>query len=276
MKAKAFTRKIFELIKSNWYMPVKSMHDYSETEQKVGHWVTGVPVYEKTLFDTTPSAVTPIGTSPAGDQLKYIPIGAEIDNVVSYHAYVNLNGGSWAIMPMVSNTIDSFGKINIRDHTNVDTPDTAVCLISDSNWINRPLRITLRYTKVGEIADTDIVPFNPLVEYSLKEQMVGYWINRKPLYRKTINFGALPAAAGKTVTHNILHIETVADVAATAVHRYGEHSIPVPFTYDDGGAIKYINVSAGNAAATMRSNIDLSTDYPESYVTISYTKTTDY
>lgn len=273
MKAKAFTRKIFELIKSNWYMPVKSMHDYSEAEQKVGHWVTGSPVYEKTLFDTTPSEITPIGTSPTGNQLKYIPIGAEIDTVISYHAYVNLNGGSWAIMPMVSNTMDSFGKINIRDHTNVDTPDTAVCLISDLNWINRPLRLTLRYTKVGESADTDRVPVNPLIEYTLKEQVVGYWVNGKPLYRKTIDIGALPNNSTKTVAHGISDVEFVPEIFGSA-KREGANAVYVPIPFTDAGSNNSIKVYCDNQ------NIEIQTGSNRSdmtgYVTISYTKTTDY
>ena len=276
MKAKAFTRKIFELIKSNWYMPVKSMYSYSEQEQKVGTWVNNLPVYEKTLFGLTPAATTPIGSVPVGDQIVYIPIGAPVDNVISVEAMVGLENGVWEPMPLVNDTLAYFGKISVLNDTNFDNPNTVSCIISANEWVYRQLMVTVRYTKIGDSPDTDRVPVNPLIEYTLKEQMIGYWINRKPLYQQTINFGALPAATGKTVNHNILNIETVTDVAATAVHSSGEHSIPVPFTYDDGGAIKYINVSAGNAATTMRSNIDLSTNYPESYVTISYTKTTDY
>lgn len=276
MKARAFTKKIFELIKSNWYMPVKSMYSYNEQEQKVGTWVNNFPVYEKTLFGMTPAATTPIGGVPVGDQISYILIDAPVDNVISVDALVRLENGVWESMPLVNDTASYFGKISVSNDANPDNPNTISCIIGANEWIYRPLTVTIRYTKIGDSPETDKVPVQPLIEYTLKEQMIGYWINRKPLYRQTINFGALPAATGKTVNHNILNIETVTDVAATAVHSSGEHSIPVPFTYDDGGAIKYINVSAGNAATTMRSNIDLSTNYPESYVTISYTKTTDY
>lgn len=41
------------------------------------------------------------------------------------------------------------------------------------------------------------------IGYSTEEQVVGTWINGKPLYRKIVEFGALPDSAGKEVNLSI-------------------------------------------------------------------------
>lgn len=45
--------------------------------------------------------------------------------------------------------------------------------------------------------------------YSLEERRVGTWIDGKPLYEKTVDFGALPNASTKQVAHGIIGVEKV-------------------------------------------------------------------
>ena len=273
MKARAFTRKIFELIKSNWYMPVKSMYSYNEQEQKVGTWVNNFPVYEKTLFGMTPAATTPIGVVPVGDQISYILIDAPVDNVISVDALVRLENGVWEPMPLVNDTASYFGKISVSNDANPDNPNTISCIIGANEWIYRPLTVTIRYTKIGDSPETDKVPVQPLIEYTLKEQVVGYWVNGKPLYRKTVDIGALPNNSTKTVAHGISDLEFVPEIFGAA-KREGSNAVYVPIPFTDAGSNNSIKVYCDNQ------NIEIQTASNRSdmtgYVTISYTKTTDY
>ena len=45
--------------------------------------------------------------------------------------------------------------------------------------------------------------------YTTTETRIGTWIDGKPLYRKTINFGNLPNNDTKYVAHNVSNISKV-------------------------------------------------------------------
>lgn len=47
------------------------------------------------------------------------------------------------------------------------------------------------------------------VNYSLEERKIGTWIDGKPLYEKTINFGNLPNATTKEVPHGIENVDEI-------------------------------------------------------------------
>ena len=107
-------------------------------------------------------------------------------------------------------------------------------------------------------------------KYSTQEQVVGEWIDGKPLYQKTVDFGALPNASYKSVQTGLSDcvIRNMFGVARTATG----------FT-----------VTLPNAELTSSENINLSflvtdevrirTGYDYSsysaYITLQYTKTTD-
>ena len=46
-------------------------------------------------------------------------------------------------------------------------------------------------------------------DYSTSEKMIGTWVDGSPLYQKTIEFGALPNAAEKSVAHGISNISQI-------------------------------------------------------------------
>ena len=54
--------------------------------------------------------------------------------------------------------------------------------------------------------------------YSTTETVVGEY-NGKPLYRKIVNFGALPNNTTKEVTHNIPNINIITHITGTAWYR---------------------------------------------------------
>ena len=93
----------------------------------------------------------------------------------------------------------------------------------------------------------------------------GKWIDGKPIYKKVVDFGALPNNTSKTVAHGISNLEKAIMASGFAINNNGE-SIYIPHTLSGF----YIN----------KTNITLNTtynysSYTETYITIEYTKTTD-
>ena len=145
--------------------------------------------------------------------------------------------------PQVQNALEVKGTTQVNGEIN----------IADSSG-NNPLPIKETIQK-GEI-------------YSTTETKVGTWINGKPIYRKVINFGALPNTATKTVAHNISNLEWV-------INLYG-----IAYRSSDNAYI-CINNSTYNALAsnlyTNATNIVVNTyadrsGFSQSYVVIEYTK----
>ena len=108
--------------------------------------------------------------------------------------------------------------------------------------------------------------------YSTDEQVVGTWINGKPVYQKTIDFGYLPNNAIKTVAHNISNLDWVVDAKGIAYNGSGGYrSIPILYntTYASYNTAFLVRL----ADIQLEVNNDMSAFY--AYVTIQYTKTTD-
>lgn len=114
------------------------------------------------------------------------------------------------------------------------------------------------------------------VNYSLTEQVIGTWINSKPLYQKTINFGAMPAlGSSKTVNHGISDIDEVVSAMFT-VKRSGSiqyRTLPnVARSSTQAQTLWYMNTT--EIGVISGSSADVTSDF-SGYVTIQYTKTTD-
>ena len=107
------------------------------------------------------------------------------------------------------------------------------------------------------------------VNYSTTEKVVGTWIDGKPLYEITVDFGALPNASAKTVNHGVTNIDKIVYGIAGA---WGSNTyVPIPM----------VSMASSTDAtywitATL---INITTESDRSalngYVTFRYTKTTD-
>lgn len=101
----------------------------------------------------------------------------------------------------------------------------------------------------------------------------GKWIDGKPIYRKVVNFGALPNATIKTVSFDIVYVDTWASVSAIASYENGTAvSIPYADVASVSQSISYMitnNTISVNTGTTNRSEIT------KCYFILEYTKTTD-
>lgn len=104
--------------------------------------------------------------------------------------------------------------------------------------------------------------------YSTEEQIVGTFLG-KPLYRKVINFGALPNNTQKIVMHNIANIEFIVSCLGYAINSTGS-GIALP---SNNGTVN-TNLYATTQQIGVATTGDRSS-FTKCYITLEYTKTTD-
>ena len=106
--------------------------------------------------------------------------------------------------------------------------------------------------------------------YSTSEQNTGFrWKDGKTIYKKTIDFGALPNTTNKAANLNISNLGTIIDSEAFCIYPNGIN-FPLPFTNtNDFASSVMLNFTATQVVITTGSDRSGATGY----VTIYYTKT---
>lgn len=109
--------------------------------------------------------------------------------------------------------------------------------------------------------------------FSEEEREVGVWTDGKPLYQKTVSFGALPNNTTKNVAHGIQNADFINPINVFAFYPNAQHntSIPAFSLYNVANGI-VVNVSNTDIEITARTDVSA---YTNCYVTLLYTKTTD-
>lgn len=130
----------------------------------------------------------------------------------------------------------------------------------------------------GDMSDVitplpSVAPKKEGIKYSTTEQVVGEWIDGKPLYSKTVNFGALPNKSTKEVAHNISDLDAIVAVKGIAFLNDNSTFYPLPYTSPDALGDNILLIVTKTLIRIMtgynRSNLT------NSYITVYYTKTTD-
>lgn len=110
-------------------------------------------------------------------------------------------------------------------------------------------------------------------DYSTTETRIGTWIDGKPLYRKVIDFGALPNASEKSVEHNISDLDNVIKYSAISKNTQYGSQFPIPLTSTAGLTSNiYIYFTLTNIVIGTGSD---RTSFTQTYVILEYTKVTD-
>ena len=108
-------------------------------------------------------------------------------------------------------------------------------------------------------------------DYSTAEQVIGKWLGNT-LYRKTINFGALPNNSSKQVAINVTNFDKLVNLYGVAYST--GYTMLIPFIHSDTTNIVNVYFNNGTKEIGVATHSDRS-GYTESYITIEYTKTTD-
>ena len=166
--------------------------------------------------------------------------------------------------------------------------DNTVTENSDSNFNgNGYVRVDGSYvSSAGNVARYAARPTNTSILYciatknifmdagsnlSTDEQVIGTWINGKPLYQKTVSCGALPNNNTKTVNHNISNIDIITNYYGITYNSNTFFTLP----YVHKSTISaQIGVVCGPTNIQLQTGTDR-TSFTSTYVTLQYTKTTD-
>ena len=98
------------------------------------------------------------------------------------------------------------------------------------------------------------------------------WIDGKVIYKKTIQFGALPDSTTKTVAHGINHLEKIVKIEAISRMSnspYTAISLPAQTSFGGEGSVS-ISVDKDNVSIQTTTNLG-SYGFDTTYVTIYYT-----
>lgn len=242
---------------------------YSTTEKVVGCWIDGRPVYQKTLTGTAPSTVNTV---------KYYAIGATVSTMVKatfmlydgFGNYLQFEGVNLISSAFTSNTITGV-KSGITNNSATSNKNSAFIVCNNTSWLDKNVYITVQYTKTTDSANS--FNYGDPNDYSTTEKIVGSWIDGKPLYQKTINFGVLPNTTSKSVNHGIGNFDILVS-ARGAFWNSSKNSGAIPFAWPAslaGSADNNVSCSVTTTQITVSTGTNMS-QYTNAYITLQYTK----
>lgn len=145
---------------------------YDTNEREVGCWVDGKPLYQKTLIYTVTS---PINSDTVLGSISDIDMVASIEGIAHYEGY----GRGWLLPLSMSGYSSNISYNNGNIILNITNDTYGV------DWV---FYVTVQYTKTTDTAGSGkLTPTGfETHHYSTNEQIVGTWIDGKPLYEVTV------------------------------------------------------------------------------------------
>ncbi|NHW45979.1 hypothetical protein HAV21_03580 [Paenarthrobacter sp. MSM-2-10-13] len=155
----------------------------------------------------------------------------------------------------IQTTIGASNPYIIVDSVRVDATVTTIAANKISD------RRVMAKLPAANIAPTD--------NYTTSEVNTGFtWIDGKPIYKKTINFGALPNNTTKPVAHGVSGMETLVSLEGFSMNSSGIR-LPMPFAATTLAQAHQAWADSTNINVLTASD---RTAYATCYITIYYTK----
>lgn len=162
---------------------------------------------------------------------------------------------------------------SVNDETDVDIPYEVVHLTQAQYDALPNTKLTdgkvYCITDIPAFGDNLVFP----VCYSTEEREIGCWTDGKPLYQKTINFGALPNNTSKSVAHNISNLGYIVNTQCVAENPTSHIYLPIPFSHRSAIG-NQIQLEVSSTDVSIYTALDR-TPFSNCYITLQYTKTTD-
>ncbi len=223
---------------------------YDTTEKVVGRWIDGKPIYLKVLVLET--NVQQNGWIPYPNNT--IDILIKYGGTAYFRTERHKRPFPWDVEGNYAN-INSWNSNGLEYSTN-----------STNNVLMSGSMIWLIYTKTND-TQMSISDGN---EYSTDEQLVGHWIDGKPVYQKTFTGTTTATTSSDSVAGTIATLGTLVDSNGTIFLEgdwgVNQHSLPY-----DNVAEYYVDTS-NRLIVHKQNEIANSKEY---MITLRYTKTTD-
>lgn len=233
---------------------------FSTTEKVIGCWTDGRPLYQKTIdCGALPNNTVKSVTTGVSNILLITSIKG-----VAYKSDANVYPLSVTYNDDIKNQI----KVNWNSNYN------NIELNTKANWSSYSAYVTIQYTKTTDAANS--FKYADENDYSTTEHIIGTWITGKPIYQKTVSFGALPNKTAKTVNHGISNLNYVVDVKCVAKRSSDTVFMPIPRAVNDSsGKGDCVDILIKSTVVQIQDQTSDQSGFSECYVTIQYTKTTD-
>ena len=223
---------------------------YSDSERVVGVWRDNKTLYQKCIN---------YGNLPNNGGRSVAHGIANVDKIFIVGGYVTTGTAFYNLEHATDSSYDWSSR--------VDTTNVTIETLTDRSTLTAI--VVVQYTKTTDSAgsgtwNTDGVP---TVHYSTAEQVIGTWIDGKPLYAKTINFGSIPSNATKEVDHNISDLKMTIGFEGTMMSGTVCETLP-------SGENSSFRIQTTSSKLKIITGASWS-GWNDSYITIKYTKTTD-
>ena len=239
---------------------------YTTTEKMVGSYM-GKPLYQKTIS---------CGALP-NNTVKNVDVGTSDIIIVSMKG-IAINPNNYDLpLPYTgldasaSPTDTSVREREIAIHYSEPLHSIIIRTYTDrSNWTTT--YITIQYTKNSD----GTVRVGTGNDYSTDEQIIGSWIDGKPLYQKTVS-GTMPNSTDTVaINHGISNFGVLVELSAVAYNENTGAKSILPIVGDgyNNGYTKQSIISIENTALYLR-NYGIDKSSMTAYITLRYTKTTD-
>lgn len=143
--------------------------NYNTKEQLTGRrWTDGKPIYQKTIIIDNPSSAVDAPYAHGISNFKHLIYA----NVI----YTRSDGIEYAEPLYINNGYCRTFAVN----------STTMYISAIGNGFTQ-VRVTLQYTKTTDTANSPVktMQLKPMLNYSTEEQIIGTWIDGKPVYQKT-------------------------------------------------------------------------------------------
>ena len=197
----------------------------------------------------------------------------------SSNVTIDVPGGSSTITGTGAPTSSTAAEVG-QFYLDTQTGNTYVCTDDTGGtytWdtVGGGVSLTMTTTDPGEgsalAANTILGVYDGggvTMDYSTAEQATGYtWINGNMIYKKTVNFGALPNSTAKTVAHSITSLGKIIKLEGYGRKTNGA-TYPLPYASAGSGSIELYADNTNIEITTTNDRTDIS----ECYVTLYYTK----
>lgn len=130
-------------------LPGATQTNYSTSEQVVGQWIDGKPIYQKTIVSTLPTCTTDNTIA-----IKSVDIGSPVGQIVSLDAYMD-NGNGYIFQIICRTGFDNSGDVThfvLCDATTNACPEQSKVRFGNARAIYSGLDCwaTVRYTKTTD------------------------------------------------------------------------------------------------------------------------------
>lgn len=110
--------------------------------------------------------------------------------------------------------------------------------------------------------------------YSTTEQVIGKWIDGKPLYQKTVNIGTLPNNSTIKIAHGVSNIGDIINISGYTTGTVGgkKYTFNLPNVGSEASYSMEVTVQDSEIVIVTKTD---RTWLTKSYITLTYTKTID-